>query len=593
MSAKSFPNMAQVMAARDALTDFLVHGQHFCPFVDACEYVCRLQRFGRIHYVFRFCAKGGPWIMAVSGGFTSETDLEPDTYVGTDGTPFREETAKQAAEQLLDRMHFFSENGELEKLMPDPDRVLTPEEMDRTVEKLQEALRRVGVVVDTAQMRRMMELDQAEVRRQQGLDAEEEEEPISIEQTVLLSSPVPDSRALADEIARASFRHATYEMDGDAITLHYGEADVTVMSVTCPNEKEIETATLRTPHSPDVPKDLFRACAALWVKVESRTLWEPDLGYFMAHIVAVISEQTKTIGIMTPGALLSPDAYRGSLADAFFTRGFPIELFVCVSEETGGDGVSLLRTHGMEEMGDAELLCRKPADADVSAMSADLLDIGYDLLMNENLTEVPGNSAEEKYLGRGGSGYMYELYPKRTEGPEGSVPDYWWVERTAYVWMDDAGRITDNLRMIAPDAMPAENMMNRMGYFLLWAYGKGFLQAFFKNEMDHRMAEPRFGGDIRRLLLDLAEALDTRIFTEEARGFVEEYYTMRRPEEGFYKDLRDYTMAHTYAPQKVIRMESAGIEAPALGEWNETVFQDVCGILDKKWEEWGIRNAEE
>lgn len=163
---KFVPNMAQVVAARDVLVDFLVHGQHFCPFVYACEYVCRLDRFGLIHYVFRFCVRGGPWIVAVAGGFSSEADREPDTYIGTDGTLYREETAKQTAERLLDRMHFFAENGELEKLMPDADRVLTPEEMDRTVAALKEALQRIGIEVDTAQMRQLMELDQADFRRQ-------------------------------------------------------------------------------------------------------------------------------------------------------------------------------------------------------------------------------------------------------------------------------------------------------------------------------------------------------------------------------------------------------------------------------------------
>ena len=587
MSTKPFPNMAQVVAARDALTDFLVHGQHFCPFVDACEYVCRLERFGLIHYVFRFCVKGSPWMVAVSGGFSSEEDREPDTYIGTDGTPYREETAEQAAEALLDRMHFFAENGELEKLIPDADQVLTPEEMDRTVEKLREALRRVGVEVDAAQMRQMMELDQAEVRsRMDGAGEETDEEPATISQTVLTAEPVTDMKLLADAIAGASFRTATYETEKDVVILHYGEADVTVTALSAVSDADIETAAARTPGSEDVPKNFHSYTGALSVQATSRTLWESDLGYFLVHVVAAVLERIKAVGVLTAGALLSPEAYRRSLTDAFYTRGFPIELFVCVSEETDEDGTPLLVTHGMEEMGDAELFCLKPDKEEVAEASSDLLDIAYDLLMNEALTAPLGDPEEEYYLGRGGSGYMYALYPEQSDGPEGSVPDAWWVERTLYAWMDDAGRITDNLRMIAPDGMPAENMMNRMGYFLLWAHARKFWRKFFENEIDHRMTEPRFAGDIRRLLLELAEALDTRIFTEEAQRFVEDYYSMRHPEEGFYADLRDYTLAHTYAPQDVIRMQSAGCEAPAFGEWSEKVFKDVSALLDKRFAEW-------
>lgn len=590
--AKLVPNMAQVVAARDVLVDFLVHGQHFCPFVDACEYVCRLDRFGLIHYVFRFCVKGGPWIVAVAGGFSSEADREPDTYIGTDGTLYREETAKQTAERLLDRMHFFAENGELEKLMPEADRVLTAEEMDRTVAALKKALRRIGIEVDTAQMRQLMELDQADLRRQKdghGAETDGEDESVSIEQTVLLVKPVSDMKALADVIAKASFRHATYETEEDVITLHYGEADVTVMTLPPIPAGEIETAAARTPDSPDLPKGSFAHGGALWVRAVSDTLWEADLGYFLVHVVAAILEQTKAIAVLTQGPLLSPEAYQRRLTDAFYTRGFPIELFICVSEETNAEG-TFLRTYGMEEMGDAELFCRKSDAEAVAAVSSDFLDIAYDLLMNEELTVPPENGGEEMYLGRGGSGAMYALCPERTDSPEGSVPDVWRVERTGYAWMDDAGRIGDNLRMIAPDGMPAENMMNRMGYFLLWADSRNGLQPSFEKELGHRMTEPRFAGDIRRLLLELAEALDTRIFTEDVRGFVESYYTMRRPEEGFYAELRDYTLARTYAPQDVIRMESAGYEAPALGKWNEKVFSDVCLLLDKRFAAWkGLR----
>ena len=593
MSDKNFvPNIAQVTAARNALINFLTHGQHFCPFVDACEYVCRMKRFGLIHYVFRFCSKGGPWMVAVSGGFSSDTDLEPDLYIGTDGTLYAEKTVEQVAQKLLDRMHFFAENEELDDLLPDSDQILTPEEMDRKVSELQKALRRIGVDVNQDQMRQMMELDQAERLRE--MEREEpgwEDESAFISQKVLLSSPVSDLSAVADSISDASYHNVLCEKDDDALCFRYRDARVRVSCCDDISKEEIERAAEWTQDAENALKDPLSCAAAILVEAESEELSETDLAYFSLLVIRAILATTPAMGVLTSGPLLSKEAYIRILEDSHFTNGFPLDLFVCVAKVTH-HGVTMHKTFGMPALGAAEILSSPEPDYDVDALDGDLLDMAYDLLLNDSLMPDPTADEDEMYVGHGGSGWIYRLHPFYVHGEpedEDEMPIAWLAAQTKYVWMDEPGRIMDTLRSLATEDFDPAAMMNRLGYFVLWAYKRKKLDPIFVNDMDHGMAESRFKGDIRLFLLELVECLDTRIFKPEAARFVEDYYCARHPQEGFYADLRDYTLAHTYAPQDVIRMQSAGREAPALGEWSEKVFQDICKLLDERFAEWKKR----
>ncbi len=590
MGGKSIPNIAQVTAAREALMDFLTHGQHFCPFVDACEYVCKMKRFGLIHYVFRFCSKGGPWLVAVSGGFESDTDLEPSAYIGTDGTLYDEKTVKQAAQNLLDRMHFFEEDGELQDLMPDPDQVLMPAELDKKAADLQKALRRIGIKVNQEQMRHLLEQDQSERLRQMAREANgEEEDPVFLSQKVLLSSPISDLSVVADSIAEASHQNVMCEKEGEALCFRYRDAKVRVSCCDDVSKEDIERAAGWTQDPENAVKNPLSYQAAILVEAESRELAETDLAYFVVLVIRAILATTPAMGVLTSGPLLSKEAYIRILEDSHFTRGFPLDLFVCVAKAPGDD-LLMYQTRGMIDFGMAEVFAEQVPGWDEEAIPGDLLDIAYDLLMNEAL--IPDPDAEEDedlYVGHGGSGWIYQLRPCYLHGEpedENELPVAWAADQTEYVWMDEPWRVADDLRpYITADFNPAA-MMNRLGYFIMWAYKKKKLDRIFARDMDHAMADPDFEGDVRLFLLETAGCIDTRIFKPEAARFVEDYYSMRHPETGFYADLRDYTLAHTYVPQEVIRAQSAGCEAPAFGEWNEKVFKDICTLLDKRFAEW-------
>ena len=99
------------------------------------------------------------------------------------------------------------------------------------------------------------------------------------------------------------------------------------------------------------------------------------------------------------------------------------------------------------------------------------------------------------------------------------------------------------------------------------------------------MMQRRYHNDLRRWLLEVSGSLDTRIFLKAGRGFVEEYYSMRHPTLGFYKELKEFAIARENNPRIVAHMQSVGPEAAVFLMWNQETFEQVADLLDRRYKE--------
>lgn len=144
------PNFKQIYAARDCLREVLVNDQKLCPAVDKIEYVGEIERFGELHYIFKFREPGGPWLVGVSGGYTSKDQVEPGEYVGSMGDAYNEATVKGAAIALLDDMKQFMEGEEMDAIKA----AFEDEDVASMVQQIKDLADRSGLEISEEEIKR-------------------------------------------------------------------------------------------------------------------------------------------------------------------------------------------------------------------------------------------------------------------------------------------------------------------------------------------------------------------------------------------------------------------------------------------------------
>ncbi len=585
MGMTVFPNMAQVIAARDYLTDFLVHAQGFCRAVDRCEYVATISRFDMTHYVFKFCARGGPWYLAVCGGFSSAEDTEPGCFVGTDGSLYEEATAVATAEALLDRMYVLTNRLNFEDMLPDLSVPMTQEETESLVQTIMRKLADTGITANIGEVRQMIETLQ---RMEQGIDAAAPDNlPCRLSSRVLFGAVPGDLQGIPNRLMHFTYPPQTFEETDEGLVIVFDRMKITISRAEKATEEEIRLYGGRNEKAEDFIGDCFRNEGTIVLSATSDEADYAEISYMLAHAVKAALELPQALAVLTGSTLLSKAQYTDIVDSADYDRMMPLDAFVTVAPETDEPGAHL-RTYGLEPFAFLELLS---ADETDDELAEDMKDIAYDLVFDETFwIQEPDDPSKPWEFMRGNSGFMYKLADEKDSS--GKTGLFRTMRRTPYMWMDETQRIRDDLRMAGVALRDDAQMMNRMAFFLLWAYGHNLLRRDFMWEMDHEMMQRRYHNDLRRWLLEVSGSLDTRIFLKAGRGFVEEYYCMRHPTLGFYKELKEFTIARENNPRIVAHMQSVGPEAASFLMWNHEMFEDVADLLDKRYKEYRKRQRD-
>ena len=573
MGMTVFPNMAQVIAAREYLTDFLVHAQGFCRAVDRCEYVATISRFDMTHYVFKFRARGGPWYLAVCGGFKSAEDKEPGCFVGTDGSLYEEATAVQAAEALLDRMYVLTNRVNFEDMLPDLSVPMTQEETESLITDIMRKLSDAGIKADIFEVRQIIETLQ---RMEQGIDAAAPDNlPCRLSARVVFGAMPPDLRGIPNRLMHFTYPPQTFEETDEGLVMVFDRLKITISRGEKATEEEIRFYGARNEKAEDFIGDCFKNEATITLSATSEETDLAEISYMLAHAVKAALELPQALAVLTGSTLLSKAQYTDLVDDADYNRMQPLDAFVAVAPESDKPGAHL-RTYGLEPFKFLELLSLDETDDE---LAEDMKDIAYDLVYDESLwIQEPDDHSKPWEFMRGNSGFTYKLADEKNS-------PFRTVRRTPYVWMDETQRIRDDLMMAGVALRDDAQMMNRMAFFLLWAYGHNLLRSDFMWEMDHEMMQRRYRNDLRRWLLEVSGSLDTRIFLKAGRCFVEEYYSMRHPTLGFYKELKEFAIARENNPRIVAHMQSVGPEAAVFLMWNQETFEQVADLLDRRYKE--------
>ena len=582
MKLSEFPNMVQVRSAKEFLTDFLINGQQFCDAVEEMEYVGRVIRFDLLHYIFKFRMKGSPWYLGVCGGFSSDTEMEPGIYVGADSTLFCEDTYKKDAERFLDQLHTLCDDLDMQNLVPDEKEIITGEDVSDIAKSIQNKLAGKGIDADLEELKKILggltDNDDGKHKRFPFLEDEE----FTVSCRVLLSLPVPDLTAIAHRLEHTMYHPGTYEIKDGALCMNCQNIDVKVFEAGRVSEKDIPFLQEETGKS-EALSAYKKHSSSLLIEVTGRDGADIDQGFLLAHVAAAAVELSQGVAVVTDVGLFPKDKYLTMIEAADYDRLLPIDAFLRIVEGNDETG-SFLRTVGLKTFDHEEMITDVKTDGRYDEeWKEDLKDIAYEILVADELTEDLESSIRTygfRYIMRGNSGYTYNVFP---EGTPTNMDD-WRVTRTSYVWMDEETRIKEDLRSCHMGVAQPAQYMNRLAIFILWAYDRRLLNAKCRGMLEYLTSDEKYKGDVRSALLEVSSALDSRIFLKKARDFVEDYYSMRHPNSGYYRDLQQIAISHQMDPCTVAHMMGAGANAISLLSWTKATFAEVSALLDRKYE---------
>lgn len=413
-------NLPQIYAARDTLKNVIVFEQKFCTSIDKIEYAGEIERFGMRHYIFKFREAGGPWLLAVAGGYTDDREREPGEYVGTMGALYSEKTAQQSAIELLDDMKSYfdeldAEEGTVPEWQGDPNDpqtqmmeaitkgdLHTQESIDAIFGGLHEKLSEVGGGTMEPFFREPIYamLMQGESRALRGN---------TFMQTVLLDTYVWEGKGIREYLAEdESFAEAEILEDQEgAFGFRIGgrEAHITLtkpgmekMAVTDAAEDCLGLEGWRS-----FGKD-YEAC--LLIRVTDRHASAAEVGAaFSCVLEACLAAYGKRVlGVFDGGIIRTPGLCREVFREVEETK-YPIELFVTESIDEETQIGNAFYTIGLInfDLPDLAMRCADEMDRkSIGAAQQDLMHMALQLMLKPEL-------ARKGAALRGASGKCYSL----------------------------------------------------------------------------------------------------------------------------------------------------------------------------------------
>ena len=593
----NLPNMKQMTVAADILIHVLTHVQHFCKSIEHCEYVGKIERFNLSHYIFKFRESGGPWYIGVCGGFTSETDMEPIGYIGTDGSLFQAGKSTEAAISMLDHMHevCHSFSDTIQNGIGKP-KSLSKIDPDALIEDVKKKLQNTGHEITPEEMRELQNLitnlrdhlpfsdedDEPYSDEDDEPYSDEDDPPFEMEFHVGFKKALPDLSGFLKKLMHSDVRPESYEKSGNCLVLHYSELVITVLQ----KEKLPKWRLDVTLPEETLDADLLSAFAKHTASLLIVASGTESLTVIMAHLGALIANEASLLSgalfVRTPTLAFTPKKYRDIIGASAQKQIFPMDAFVHFGMTTDACGYSFLRTYGMGLFGIKELTSESNPDKE---WKKDLRSIATDLLFRNFLPTEDSHTPENpRYIVGGQSGYSYTLRPGRWI--RGLSEQSWQLRRTGYFWMDDIFQIADNLDIAGVDIDDESDLMNRMAAFLLWAQDHQFLAPRFRTKMERQRGYGKFQEDIRTYLFKVSGSLDTRIFKKEIRPFVENYYNRGNPTRGYFRDVMEIALSKILLPKMKAQAQKAGIDAIALLPWSEDLCEEIKKRIDTRYEEY-------
>lgn len=579
-----FPNMKQVYAARDCLRDVLVNEQKLCPAVDKIEYVGQIERFGQLHYIFKFREPGGPWLVGVSGGYRSKKQIEPGEYVGSMGDAYNEGTVKGSAIALLDDMKSFMEGQEMDAIQA----ALEDEDVAGLVREIKDLAERNGLelseeeikrrVIDIMRTKDPSELEDLEDMEHDGWSETED----GLEHVIFLK----DHSLTAEEA-----KDAVIESFNNVWDLQWKKTEegyvVQILGYT------VDIELLGRPW--ELPENGKAVCTwkeaaeayqnhkdalSIWVYGENNQVSQQGAGLCLTLAVAGCLKKAgeKALAVLSGRQLLNPKSYQ-DLAERFRAFGqYPIENFLHPDIQKGPDKRDIyLGTCGLASLTDGELWMKHPLpDKDASRSWGDVLWISMHLLQ-------ANESASNLYIA-GGDGYTYRI----TRGHRDGKPVFY-AARTETLILDNVYDVWNRLQLVA-SSLRRPASANRPMYFLAWAERKGVLTKKGQQEMDcYRKTHKNERNFIRDVWGD---RLLSNVLTKKGKEFAKSYYhqglmqlTDSHGKATYYMDLQEYAKSHITG-RRAGTIQKMGMDVASLLPWNEETKNDVAAMIEKRYEEW-------
>lgn len=591
-----FPNMKQIYAARDCLRDVLVNDQKLCPAVEKIEYVGQIERFGQLHYIFKFREPGGPWLVGVSGGYTSKDQIEPGEYVGSMGDAYNEGTVKGSAIALLDDMKNFMEGEEMDAIKA----ALEDEDVAGMVRELKDLAERSGLDISEDEIKKkVIEIMKSDDPDAALADFEEEEangrfdEPEEgIEQFILLADSSLSLVKCKNEILKAiADKRAFAYKDDDRWVIEYLDSAVVLEMIGKPWTLEAK-ALGSLGFWPGAREAYTRHKDALSVWCYNEKGYTNKFTALLESLAVDVCLDVagkKGLAIIEAGIIADPAIYRLVQEQADTQGRFPIENVVQPMIRPMKKNLVKLETHGLKAFWFGEMRMKNPVPIEE-------VDECWKDLLRFSMRISDARTPEINQFMSGQSGYAYHL--KENEGPEAYCVE---VEKLDALVLEEADMSWQKIKA-SVGGVKKINAMNRPFFFFLWAEKQGLMSQAWgqKSKMYKRQKE-----DIRQLGWDINDGvLLSDILTPEGAKFAKAYYNYwaifnwyqeeDKTQVSYYMDLMKYANAHLPHRRADI-IERIGIESPALLPWTPEIQAGVEDVIQKRYEEWkmgklGIRN---
>lgn len=579
------PNMKQIYAARDCLRDVLVNDQKLCPSVDKIEYVGQIERFGQLHYIFKFREPGGPWLVGVSGGYTSKNQIEPGEYVGSMGDAYNEGTVKGSAIALLDDMKSFMEGQEMDAIKS----ALEDEDVAGMVREIKALAEKSGLEISEDEIKKrvidIMKSDDPSAFDDLGDDEGDGwgEMKDGIEHVILLkdhSLAINKAKAaIVKAFGGASKTKSTKTQDGGyQIQFMMYTIDIQLMGRPWELPKYHGSLGLwpGSPQAYESQKDAL----SIWVFSDHPMASNEGVAMTLTIATAACIEafSKAALGVICAESIVPTDSYLQTAA-VFREQGqFPIHNFIRPELLPVKDHEKLqLGTHGFSSLLGDEMGFDEPIPMDdIEKRWTDLSWIALQLLDK-------GKVARDIYM-PGADGYAYRVHPvlRNKDFPIG-------VEMTHQLMLEDISFLWDNLKWNITGLRRACSG-NRPTLFLNWAAKQGLMVPDKKQEWD---AYGKANKDIRNIFWNQwSPQIMGDLLTEEGQAFAKAYYHLGFVIKGsvqslksYYADLGQYARTHIQH-RRGETLEKAGVDAASLLPWNETIQKDAADMIQKRYEEW-------
>lgn len=579
-----FPNMKQVYAARDCLRDVLVNEQRLCPAVDKIEYVGQIERFGQLHYIFKFREPGGPWLVGVSGGYRSKDQIEPGEYVGSMGDAYNEGTVKGSAIALLDDMKSFMEGQEMDAIKA----ALEDEDVAGMMREIKELAERNGLEISEEEIKRrvidiMRTKDPSELEDLEDMEHDGwSEMKDGLEHVILLK----DHSFTAEDAKNAvveSFSHAwdlQCKKTDDGYVVQVLGYTVDIESLGRPWEIPENEQAVCTEKESAKAYENHKDALSIWVYEDRDQFSTVGAGLCLTMAVAGCLQKAgkRALTVLSGRQLLDPENYK-HVAERFRRSGqYPVENFLHPSIQKGPDkGDIYLGTCGLSSLLDMELWLKQPLPGkEASRYWEDVLWISMHLLQEDE-------SAPSLYI-EGGDDYSYRITKGRRDGQA-----VFYAERTETLILENVYDVWDHLQLVA-SSLRRPASANRPMYFLVWAERKGFLTKKGQQKIDlYRKTHT----DERNFIRDVCgDRLLSNVLTKKGKAFAKSYYHYGlimladdKERETYYTDLQEYAKLHITG-RRAWTIQKAGIDVASFLPWDEETKNEVAAMIEKRYEEW-------